>query len=79
MSASIRSSFVLRRWTPRRADTSRPRASFVIDTADVPGEVLEERSNLTPDMLVGDQPVVTDHWVGDGYLCACMFDHWAAA
>ena len=38
------------------------------------GEGLEERSKLTADVLVGDQPVVIDHRVGDGHLCAGLFD-----
>jgi hypothetical protein len=59
---------------PCRAETSRPAACFVTDTSDMRGEVLEERSKLTADLLVGNEPVVTDHRMGDGHLCAGVFD-----
>jgi hypothetical protein len=57
-----------------RAAASRPTTGCVIDAADVRGKGLEERSKLTADVLVGDEPVVVDHRVGDGYLCAGLFD-----
>ena len=34
----------------------------------------ESAQQLTADALVSDQPVVIDHRVGDGYLCAGLFD-----
>ena len=59
---------------PLRSATSRSTIGRVVDTADLRGEGLEERSKLTADVLVGDQPVLVDHRVGDGYFCAGLFD-----
>ena len=59
---------------PLRAATSRPTTGCVIDAANVRGEGLEERSKVTTDVLIGDQPVVIDHRAGDGQLCAGPFD-----
>jgi hypothetical protein len=59
---------------PLRVATSWLTTGFAFHAADVLGEGLEERNKATADVLIGDQSVVIDHGVGDGHLCAGLFD-----